>query len=384
MRVHINEPFIQRRAKLGQYISWAGLAILAVGMLLSLRSDPGSLRVQGSLDALARTVARDRNAIAFWDFAQAQEAASQVRLLAIDGVQPTAETIANGAYPLIGEGGALAILVSPLNNWIPESGLSKAQVGQIFSNAQYRWSEVDATWPAAAIRRLGPDTRSSAYADFLAVVMTPAVGAENAEVALLGASNPNYRLLLLGSFACLILGFVAANVGGYNTRRFGRSPRPDERLAQALKGFDDRYMLFSWLLPAPYVFAGPSGIYTIALREQAGQATNVGNKWKQPFSIGRMFLAFSNEGIGNPTLDAQQDAQKMQQYLAKHIPDLDVEVQPLVLFTNPKAELDLKNPEVPVLTPQGLKALFRQRKKDARLTAQRLEALQQLFTTTSK
>ncbi len=384
MRVYTNEPFIQRRAKLGQYISWAGLAILALGMVLSLRSDPGSMRVQASLNGMARTVARDRNAIAFWDFAQAQEAADQVRLLAIDGVQPTEETIASRAYPLIGESGALAILVSPLNTWIPESGLTQAQVAQIFSSAQYRWSEVDAAWPAAPIRRLGPDTRSPAYADFLTVVMAPAFGAANAEAELLSASNPNYRLLLLGSFACLILGFVAANVGGYNTRRFGRSPRPDERLAQALKGFDDRYMLFSWLLPAPYVFAGPSGIYTIALREQAGQATNVGNKWKQPFSIGRMFLAFSNEGIGNPTLDAQQDAHKMQQYLAKHIPDLDVEVQPLVLFTNPKAVLELKNPEVPVLTPQGLKALFRQRKKDARLTAQRLEELQQLFTSTPK
>ena len=34
MRTYVNEPFVQRRAKLGQYLSWAGLGILGVGMVL--------------------------------------------------------------------------------------------------------------------------------------------------------------------------------------------------------------------------------------------------------------------------------------------------------------------------------------------------------------
>lgn len=383
MRVYTNEPFIKRRGKLGQYISWGGLAILAIGMVLSLRSDPGSLRVNTALSSMVRTVSRDQSAVAFWDYAEAQQAADQLRTVAVDGVVPNAETITDGTYPLVTDAGALAILVSPQNTWLPESGLTQAQVAKIFSNEQYRWQAIDPTWPNTAIKRQGPDARSAAYAAFLSSVMAPVYG-EEAEQVLLGAANPNYQLTLLASFGCLILGFIAANIGGYNTRRFGRSPRPDERLAHELKGFDDRYMLFNWLLPAPYVFAGPSGIYALALREQAGQATNIGSKWKQPFSIARVFLAFSSEGMGNPTLDAQQDARKVQQYLAKHVPGLEVEVQPLVLFTNPKAALELKNPAVPVLTPQGLKALFRQRKKDANLTAQRLEELQALFTTTPK
>jgi hypothetical protein len=383
MRAYTNEPFIKRRGKLGQYISWGGLAILGIGMLLSLRSDPGSLRVNTELSAMARTVARDQSAIGFWDFTEFQQVADQLRTVAVDGVLPNAETTASGAYPLITDSGALVIVVSPQNTWLPESGLTQAQVAKVFSGDQYRWSAIDPTWPNTAIKRQGPNTQSAAYAAFLAGVMEPVYG-DQAEQALLGASNPSYQMLLIASFGCLILGFIAANIGGYNTRRFGRSPRPDERLAHELKGFDDRYMLFNWLLPAPYVFAGPSGIYTIALREQAGQVTNIGSKWKQPFSIARIFLAFSSEGVGNPTLDSQQDARKMQQYLAKHIPDLDVEVQPLVLFTNPKAVLELKNPDVPVLTPQGLKALFRQRKKDAHLTTQRLEELQKLFTSTAK
>lgn len=196
--------------------------------------------------------------------------------------------------------------------------------------------------------------------------------------------NTNYLVLTLGSLACLTIGFIAANISGYNMRRFGRSPRPDERLAQELKGFDDRYILFSWMLPAPHVFIGPSGVYAIALREHGGKISNHGDRWSQPFSVGRFLLAFSNEGVGNPTLDAQQDAKKMQAYLAQHAPDLQIEVQPLILFINPKAELELKNPAVPVVTPSGIKALLRQRKTDARLTPQQLQQLESLFTTTPK
>jgi hypothetical protein len=197
-------------------------------------------------------------------------------------------------------------------------------------------------------------------------------------------SEPNYQLWILGSFGCLILGFIAAQVGGYNMRRFGRSPRPDERLAKELKGFDDRYTLYSWMLPAPYVFAGPSGIYTFAVREQGGKVSNVGDRWKQPFSIGRFLTAFGQEGLGNPTVDAAGDAKKMQAYLDKHLPGEHLEVQPIILFLNPGVDLDLNNPAVPVVMTKSLKGLLRQRSKEKRVSNDTLQALEQLFQSTPK
>lgn len=195
---------------------------------------------------------------------------------------------------------------------------------------------------------------------------------------------PNYNTWIMASFGCLILGFIAANVGGYNMRRFGRSPRPDERLEKALKGFDDRYVLFSWMLPAAYVFVGPSGVYAFSVREQAGKISNVGDRWKQPFSIMRFLTAFGQEGLGNPTLESQEDAKKMQAYLAIHMPDLDVDVQPIVLFLNPNVQLDLQSPGVPVVDPKGLKAVLRQRAKLKRLDNETLLEIEELFTTTPK
>lgn len=194
-------------------------------------------------------------------------------------------------------------------------------------------------------------------------------------------SNPanasSYQITLLGSFACLIAGFILANIGSYNMRRFGRSPRPDERLAKELKGFDDRYVLFTWTLPAAYVFLGPSGVYTFALREQGGKVSNTGNRWKQSGGALRFLAAFSGESIGNPTSDAMEDAAKVQKYLETHVPEATVEVQPLALFTNPNVQLQLANPSIPVVQSKGLKALLRQRSKDFRLdnaTLQQIEA----------
>lgn len=197
------------------------------------------------------------------------------------------------------------------------------------------------------------------------------------------ANANNYRLFIMGSFLCLILGFIAANFGNYNMRRFGRSPRPDERLAKELKGFDDRYVLYSWMLPAPYVFVGPSGIYTFAVREHSGKVINTGNKWEHKGGRMRFLLAFSNEGIGNPSQDALEDAKKVQAFLAEKLPDLKIDVQPLALFTNPSVELDLNNPAIPVVKSQGLKALLRQRTKDHRLDNPTLQKLDAAFGSTS-
>lgn len=385
MRVYTNEPFIKRRAKLGQYVSWGGLAILAIGMVISFRASPGNTtRIVSNDSSIVRSVARDSTAIAFLDYLAYQQLASQpqetggaVRVLPIDGVSPSDETLSAGAYPLADGASAVVVIANPQSGWIGQEGVPLAQLAQVFSTEIANWAGIDATWPARPIKRFGPSMDSAAFDTFVAKVMAPAYGEQKGPQVLLNTPNPNYRWMIVASFGCLILGFIAANVGSYNTRRFGRSPRPDERLAKELKGFDDRYSLYSWVLPAPYVFVGPSGVYTFAVREHGGMVTNVGNRWKHKGSRLSFLLAFSNEGIGNPTQDAQQDAQKMQAYLAEHAPDMKIEVQPVALFTNPNVQLDLKSPAIPVVKPDGLKALLRQRTKDNRLdnpTLQRLEA----------
>lgn len=41
MRIYTNDKYIKRRAKVGQYVSWAGLAVLALGLFITIRTSPG-------------------------------------------------------------------------------------------------------------------------------------------------------------------------------------------------------------------------------------------------------------------------------------------------------------------------------------------------------
>lgn len=385
MRIYTNDKYIKRRAKIGQYVSWAGLAVLGLGLFITIRTSPGVfLRFSNDPPALAREVSRNRNAIGFMGFDELALAEDPVRLLAIDGVTPTDETIDSGQYPLIDSGVAVAVIVNPQNVWIGQEGVSMAVLAQLFSTENNRWADVDPGWPAQAMVRLSlPAEGNAAFDAFTTVVMEPVYGA-SAEEVLIGTVNPNYSRMVLASFACLGLGFIAAQIGSYNQRRFNRPPRPDERLAKELKGFDDRYSLYSWMLPAAYVFLGPTGVYTFALREQGGQVINERDKWKHKGSKLGFLLAFSNEGIGSPTLDAQNDAAKMEKYIAQNLPDVEVEVQPLALFINPQVKLDLKSPTIPAVKPDQLKTLLRQRTKDNRLDPAVLQQLQTLFETPAR
>ncbi len=307
-----------------------------------------------------------------------------MRLLAIEGVTPSDETIASGEYPLVDPSGAVAVIVNPQNTWIPPEGVTLPVLAELFSSENARWLDVTEGWPNNPMVRLSlPQEGNAAFSTFTTLVMEPVYG-ERAEEVLLGTVNPNYSRMVLLSFACLGIGFVAAQIGSYNQRRFNRPPRPDERLAKELKGFDDRYSLYSWMLPAAYVFLGPTGVYAFALREQGGLVTNERDKWKHKGTKLGFLLAFSNEGIGNPTLDAQNDAAKMQKYIAERLPDVQVEVQPLALFINPQVKLDLKSPAIPAVKPDQLKTLLRSRTKDNKLDAATLQQLQALFETPAR
>lgn len=385
MRVYTNEPYIKRRAKIGQIVSWAGLAVLALGLFITIRTSPGVfLRFSNDPAALAREVSRNRNAIGFMGFDDLQLAADPVTVIPINGVAPSQETIDSGEYPVMDSTGAVVVIINPQNTWIGEAGLDMETLARTFSTEYRRWIDVNSEWPAQAVVRLSlPQDNNPAFTTFVDVVMEPVYGVPG-ETLLVGTVNPNYSRMVLASFACLGIGFIAAQIGSYNQRRFNRPPRPDEKLAKELKGFDDRYSLYSWMLPAPYVFLGPSGVYAFALREQNGEVINDRDKWKHKGSKLGFLLAFSNEGIGNPGLDAESDAAKLQKYIAQRLPDANVEVQPLALFINPQVKLELKSPAVPAVKPDQLKTLLRQRAKDSKLDAATLQQLQALFETPAR
>lgn len=198
------------------------------------------------------------------------------------------------------------------------------------------------------------------------------------------------------SFVSLPVGFVFASIGSYYINRFARRrwkgsnviARPDEMLERSLKGFDNKYGYFAWSLPAHYVVAGPCGVIVFATRSDRGRVSVEGDKWREPFSIGRIFTVFAREGVGNPSQDVAEQADKLRATLAacdaradgsaeaaQNSSLADVPITGAAVFLNPEVRLSVENPSLPVLRADQVKEFVRRQAREAKLSAATVRTL---------
>ncbi len=183
------------------------------------------------------------------------------------------------------------------------------------------------------------------------------------------------------SFAALPLGFIFASFGSYFINRFARRrwpgmktiARPDEVLERSMKGFDDKYAYFAWSLPANHVLVGPSGVMVIAMRSDRGKVQVTGDKWREPFNLGRFFTVFAREGVGNPALELEDQIRKLRAMIEKApLPQgengANVPIEPVAIFLNPQMQITLENPSVAVLRADQLKDYVRRRTREVKVS----------------
>jgi len=184
------------------------------------------------------------------------------------------------------------------------------------------------------------------------------------------------------SFACLMIGLIASQVGSYHLRRWGRSPRPDEVLTRSLKGLDKRYHFYGWLLPADYVLLGPAGLFVFVIKDQTGQVEYRNGRWRQPFKWSRLLTIFAQEGLGDPEGEAKAQAARMERFLAKHLLEEEaaaINIQGVVVFIS-DVQLQLEDePGVPVMPVKKLKEYIRRRGKGEKLSGELREKLVRLL-----
>jgi hypothetical protein len=141
------------------------------------------------------------------------------------------------------------------------------------------------------------------------------------------------------SFACLLLGFLVSSIGTANMNRWMRDPRADQALARGLKGFDARYRLYSYFLPAPHVLLSPQGLYVLTAMGQDGAIRYDGQKFHRDFSLVRLLRFMADEGLGKPLAEADAQVAALKKFLDEHDAGQDVEIQNMLIFFNPRAEL---------------------------------------------
>ncbi len=180
------------------------------------------------------------------------------------------------------------------------------------------------------------------------------------------------------SFACLLLGLLASSIGTFNINRWVREPRADQALAQGLKGFDDRYRLYNYFLPAPHVLLSPVGLYVLTAMGQDGVIRYEGNRFRRDFSVGRVLRFMADEGLGRPFEIADSEVHALQQFLEANGLDDEIAIQNVLVFYNPRARLEVVDPPRPVVEPKRLKKFIRAQ-PGAKLTGVQYQQLLDLF-----
>lgn len=219
----------------------------------------------------------------------------------------------------------------------------------------------------------------------------PGTPAPNAFAALL------QQYWALASFIALPAGFLCASIGSYFINRFARRrwpggkivARPDEVLERGMKGFDDKYAYFVHSLPATYLVAGPCGILLFAVRSDKSHIIVQGERWREKFSLGRLFTVFAREGLGNPPRELEDQAAKIRKLLADAptptteeggsagaaIALSSVPIDCAAVFLNDATKLEVDGPNIPVLRTDQVKEYLRRKTRDVKLSGATVRAL---------
>jgi hypothetical protein len=173
------------------------------------------------------------------------------------------------------------------------------------------------------------------------------------------------------AWIALLSGFALSQIGIYFGNRWGRRPRPDEQLNDALKGLGDNYTIYHYSSPVSHLLVGPAGIWALIPHHQAGKIVYEKNRWKQKGgNFGQRYLRiFAQEGLGRPDLEISSDIENINRYLRKNMADDGIgsgipSAQAALVFTNEKADLDADEAPAPTLSAKKLKEFIRKRSKD--------------------
>lgn len=187
--------------------------------------------------------------------------------------------------------------------------------------------------------------------------------------------------LINWAMVALLGGFVMSQAGIYFGSRWGRSPRPDERVSEALKGLGDQYTLYHYNSPVPHLLIGPAGIWVLMHFSQGGEISYDEKKgrWKQ--KGGNLYLKiFAQEGLGRPELDVAAAITDLEKFLQKKTGSHEVGlIDCALVFSSEKATIQSQETPYPALPIRKLKDLIRRKAKQSPTPPDLLARVQEIL-----
>src|SRR5687767_3664676 len=180
------------------------------------------------------------------------------------------------------------------------------------------------------------------------------------------------------SLIALLLGFTLTQIGMSMGNKFGRSPRPDEKLDAGLKGLQNEFVMYHYTTPASHLLVGPAGVWVVMPYHQRGRVEFKKNRWHMRgggFLQGYMRI-FGQEGLGRPDIELEGEVSALRKYLQKQMDESEIpDINAVMVFTNEGVEIDAPDSPVPALKPKQLKEFIRQKAKGKPISQTQLAAV---------
>jgi hypothetical protein len=187
--------------------------------------------------------------------------------------------------------------------------------------------------------------------------------------------------LLLPSYLLMLFGFVLFNIGMQQVGKWSRNPRNDQVLDHQLKSLPDRYSLVHY---APigkrrleHVLVHPGGALVLTVKELDGVIEERKSRWRRKGSGLRRFLSFSGPQLGNPSIETDAAIGGLEAFLTEK--QFEVDVEGAVVFIHPSVELNIEEPDFPVLHGEELTSFVTSLPADVSLTPKDREQLVELL-----
>lgn len=180
----------------------------------------------------------------------------------------------------------------------------------------------------------------------------------------------------------LPVAFISTMASVRMTNLWVRPPRPENAIQEGMKGIASKAVMYSYYhLPARHVLITPQGVFAIITRFQEGRYSVEGETWKSHRNpLSRLFSLIRLDQIGNPTEEARKAGAHVQALIDPIAPD--IKVHPLIVFFDPRAQIEVVNSSIPVVhtdpkRPLSLKEYLKSLPKNApTLTADQIIAFE--------
>ena len=176
-----------------------------------------------------------------------------------------------------------------------------------------------------------------------------------------GADITQYTM----AYLILIPAYLLVQISIFLANKWGRSPRPDEIIAQSLKGLNDQYTLYNYNTGVPHLLVGPVGVWIIKPYHQFGTISFNPEKNRYEQKGGANFISkmFGQEGLTDIARESKMAIRDFDNFKKKMKLNIDIKPKIVNIFYSEKADVLAKNAPEATIHADKLKDLVRSQAK---------------------